>query len=305
MISETKINGWDNHMVIHNKVIYPQSIDQNAPQNYYLSLWVGARGSGKTYLMTKLLKTIEKKKVYLDGHEVPQRIILICSTAHSDSNRVFKSLKNLDWDNDVIENYNDISLLNKMEELKTDIEKSKDYKAYKEVWGKFKKIDNVDDLSMDEMLLLNKYNFTPFKEIPKPKYPNSFVIYWVVDDMIGTDIFKNGRSVFTNLCIRNRHVIPGNILIATQAIMQVPKTIRLNCNLIVLFKFANKENILNDVYPTVSSYVTEEQFKEMYEYATSEAHNALVIDGTNGPIQFKKNFNILLQMNNNIKTDID
>ena len=62
MISETKIIGWDNHMVHHNKVIYPQSLDQNVPQKYYLSLWVGARGFGKTYLMTKLSKTIEKKK---------------------------------------------------------------------------------------------------------------------------------------------------------------------------------------------------------------------------------------------------
>ena len=78
------------------KSFYPQCLDSNTPQKYFLALFVGARGSGKTYLLTKLLKTLEEKKIYENGKVVPQRIILISSTAHSDSNRVFKSLKNLD-----------------------------------------------------------------------------------------------------------------------------------------------------------------------------------------------------------------
>jgi hypothetical protein len=54
---------------------------------------------------------------------------------------------------------------------------------------------------------------------------------------LGTNIFKNGRSAFTNLCIRNRQIIPGNTIIAIQSIMRVPKTIRLNANLLALFDF--------------------------------------------------------------------
>jgi hypothetical protein len=113
--------------------------------------------------------------------------------------------------------------------------------------------------------------------------------------MIGSNIFKNGRSAFTNLVIRNRHVIPGNIIIATQSIMQIPKTIRLNSNLIVMFKFANKQAVINDIYPVVSAYVTEEKLMELYEHATSEPHDALVIDSTSSKIIFKKNFNIILK----------
>ncbi len=81
-----------------------------------------------------------------------------------------------------------------------------------------------------ELKLLYSYDFIPFKEFPKPKYPDGFLIHWIIDDMLGTNIFKNGRSTFTNLCIRNRHIIPGNIIIAIQSIMSVPKTIRLNLN---------------------------------------------------------------------------
>ena len=63
------------------------------------------------------------------------------------------------------------------------------------------------------------------------------------------------------LCIRNRHVIPGNIIISTQSRMMIPKTIRLNANLIALLNFANKASILGDVYPTVSAYITKINLK--------------------------------------------
>jgi hypothetical protein len=257
-------------------------------------LFVGARGSGKTYLLTKLLKTFEEKKCYKDGSEVPQRIILISPTAHSDSNQIFKSLKNLDWDIDVITEYSDDVLKRKMEEVKVELLQSKEYKEYKRVWAKFKK-EKVKNLTDEECELLVKYDFEDFEDIPKPKYPDGFLVHWIVDDMIGSNIFKNGRSAFTNLVIRNRHIIPGNIIIATQSIMQIPKTIRLNANLIVMFKFANKKSVMEDIHPVVSAYVTEEKLMELYEHATAEPHDALVIDGTGSKIVFKKNFNIILK----------
>jgi hypothetical protein len=78
--------------------------------------------------------------------------------------------------------------------------------------------------------------------------------------------------------------------------MQIPKTIRLNSNLIVMFKFANKKAVMEDIHPVVSAYVTEDELTELYEYATAEAHDALVIDGTGRKIVFKKNFNVLLEL---------
>ena len=182
-----------------------------------------------------------------------------------------------------------------MEEVKKELEESKEYKEYKRVWAKFKK-EKVKNLTDEECEILMKYNFEDFEDIPAPKFPNGFLLHFVIDDMIGSNIFKNGRSAFTNLVIRNRHIIPGNIIIATQSIMQIPKTIRLNSNLIVLFKFANKLNVIQDIYPVVSAYVTEDELMELYEYATSENHSALVIDGTGSKIVFKKNFNVLLKI---------
>jgi len=294
MITEITIKGWDNKIINTPKVVYPQCNDEGAPKNYFVALFVGARGSGKSYLLSKLLKTFEEKKCYKDGTEIPQRIILISPTAHSDSNLIFKTLKNLDWDLDVITEYSDNILKDKMEEVKKNLLDSKEYKEYKRVWQKFKK-EKVAKLTDDECELLLKYDFEPFENMPEPKYINGFLVHWIVDDMIGSNIFKNGRSAFTNLVIRNRHVIPGNIIIATQSIMQIPKTIRLNANLIAMFKFANKKMVLDDIHPTVSAYVTEEKLMELYEYATQEPHDALVIDSTGSKIIFKKNFDKILQ----------
>jgi hypothetical protein len=283
-------------VVNHAKVVYPQCNDEGAPKNYFVSLFVGARGSGKTYLLTKLLKTFEEKKCYKDGKEVQQRIVLISPTAHSDSNVIFKSLKNLDWDVDVLTEYTDEILKDKIKELKKDIDEAKEYQEYEKCYKKFKKV-KINKLTDEECKLLYKYNFEKFEDLFPPKYANGFLLHWIIDDMIGTNIFKNSKSTFTNLVTRNRHIIPGNIIIATQAIMQIPKTIRLNSNLIVLFKFANKKQVIEDIHPVVSAYVTEDQLMELYEYATTEPHDALVIDGTSSKIVFKKNFNKILQLN--------
>ena len=184
-----------------------------------------------------------------------------------------------------------------MHELKYDLEHAKEYKLYKSVFKKFKECKEIDELKDDEMILLHKYDFIKFKDLEKPKYPDSFITHYIIDDMIGTNIFKNGRSLFTNLCIRNRHVTPSNIIISTQSMMMIPKTIRLNANLIVLFKFANKNIILDDIYPTMSAFITEQEFKDLYDYATEEPHDSLVIDATKGKPIFKKNFESILQIN--------
>jgi hypothetical protein len=296
MIIEENLQGWNNNPVKTADVVYPQSKDDKAPKNYFLGIFCGSRGSGKSYLFTKLLKTLEEQKAYLGDKLVPQRIILISSTAHSDSNRIFKTLKNLDRDNDVLEDYDDDLLKMKMDELKHDLEHAKDYKLYRKAWKNFIECKSIDKLSDDELKLLYTYDFMPFKEFPKPKYQDGFLIHWIIDDMLGTNIFKNGRSAFTNLCIRNRHIIPGNIIIAIQSIMSVPKTIRMNANLLALFKFADSNKVLEDVYPLFSAFVKEDAFKELYEYATDKPHDALVIDATRGQPIFKRNFDKVLNL---------
>ena len=57
MIKEIKINGWNNKILDHGNVKYPQSNDPKCTKKYFLYFIVGASGSGKTYLLSKPLKT--------------------------------------------------------------------------------------------------------------------------------------------------------------------------------------------------------------------------------------------------------
>jgi hypothetical protein len=56
--------------------------------------------------------------------------------------QIFKSLENLDWDIDVITEYSDDVLKDKMEEVKAELLQSKEYKEYKRVWAKLCKKTN-------------------------------------------------------------------------------------------------------------------------------------------------------------------
>ena len=57
---------------------------------------------------------------------------------------------------------------------------------------------------------------------------------------------------------------------------------RLNAKLLALFKFADGDTVLEDVYPLFSAFIKENEFKELYEYSTKEPHDSLVIDATRG-----------------------
>ncbi len=49
---------------------------------------------------------------------------------------------------------------------------------------------NIDELNEDEMKLYMNLIFVKFQDLEKPKYPNGFITHYIIDDMIGTNIFK-------------------------------------------------------------------------------------------------------------------
>jgi hypothetical protein len=59
---------------------------------------------------------LEEDEKWCGDQDVPQRIILLCSTDGNDSIKKSNIIKNLNWDGDVIGEYNDMALEGKMEE---------------------------------------------------------------------------------------------------------------------------------------------------------------------------------------------
>jgi hypothetical protein len=300
MIETEKIENWDNRPVRHKKHFYPIPLDKNSPRMYFVNLAVGSRGSGKTFSIVKLIKQYEKFGILNQEtqEKTAQRVVLFSPTI--DSNPIFNSLKYLD-EKDIITNYTDDKLVQVIEDIKREADETKEYQRKLALYHKFvkhakKKPEKLAQIfTPEELMELELLNYEPPL---KPLYPDGCVVFAVFDDLIGSSAFKSvGRSALTNLVLKNRHLCV-NILIATQSMRGIPKNIRLNVSLFVLYKFANRKVILEDVYEEVSGKLTPEQFEALYDYATKDDHDALVVDMTGSPkeLMFRRNFNEALKL---------
>ena len=196
MIEEIKLNGLDNKPIKTTKKPPPRSTNENLPPCYFTSIFIGSKGSGKTYSLIKLLKNYEKYPIYdNDGHKLDMRVIVFCPTIMSSANPIYETLKYLGED-DIVMDYSDDKLLDKLDEIEKEKEEIENYKKYVEVWKKFIKIDeNVNLLLPDELLVLSKYDFKEPKDIPHPPYKYPRVNFLVFDDLVGDPhAFKKSHS---------------------------------------------------------------------------------------------------------------
>ena len=271
MIEEIKLNGLDNKPIKTTKKPPPKSINENLPPCYFTSIFIGSKGSGKTYSLIKLLKNYEKYPIYdNEGHKLDMRVIVFSPTFHSVANQIYDTL-----------NYSDDKLLNKLDEIEKEKEEIEDYKKYVQVWKKFIKIDeNINLLLPDELIILSKYDFKDPASIPHPPYKHPRINFLVFDDLVGDPhAFKKGSSAINNLTIKHRH-LQCNLLFTTQYIKAIPPVLRRNLDIFVIFKFANVQSVVEQIYPEISGVIKEEDFKIIFEYATINKHDALIIDQT-------------------------
>ena len=297
MIEEIKLNGLDNKPIKTTKKPPPRSTNENLPPCYFTSIFIGSKGSGKTYSLIKLLKNYEKYPIYdNEGHKLDMRVIVFSPTVHSVANPIYDTLKYLDED-DIILDYSDNKLLDKLDEIEKEKEDIKDYNKYIEVWKKYLKIDeNINLLLPDELLILSKFDFRDPKDIPHPPYKYPRVNFLVFDDLVGDPhAFKKSHSAINNLCIKHRH-LQCNLLFTTQYMKAIPPVLRRNLDIFVIFKFANAQSVVEQIYPEISGVIKEEEFKNVFEYATLNKHDALIIDQTSKHI-FKLNWDTALILN--------
>ena len=130
MITEIKLDGLDNNPIKTNKKQPPQSKNKNLPPCYFTSIFIGSKGSGKTYSLIKLIKNYERFPIYdVDNNKLDIRVILFCPTAHSVANPIYESLKYLD-DDDIILDYSDDKLLDKINNIEEEKQYIEEYNKY-------------------------------------------------------------------------------------------------------------------------------------------------------------------------------
>jgi hypothetical protein len=295
VVSSVPIPGWNNEPPKHKKVRYPFSRDDYAPKLPWLGLWCGARQSGKTYSLVKLLIDGYERPGVMDpetGEECEQRVVLFSPTAHQP---VWQTLKHLAED-DIHDTYSDEKLADVIEDIK---ECHEEYKRYRELCKIYEKWRAKGELALTpaELVELDRLDYSlPNKE--DFRCTKKQIIFLLLDDCVGTSAYRNGRSYLNYIALKNRHIAGGvSIAFLVQNLRSVPKVLRTNCNLFCLFKYANSRIIAEDMYEEVSNACREEEFVELFEYATGEPHSFLLLDFT-GPRErlFRKNFTEVLQL---------
>ena len=281
VVIETKLNGFDDKLKF-DKLNYPQCSCGKCFKMFFNSLHIGARQSGKTYSVVKIIKHYENNKITKDGVEYKVRTHLISPTIQA--NEIYQSLNSLDMKKDTHENYTDKLIVDIIDDIKQRKTKYEEYILYKKYYEKVMrtpddKLDSLYEKEPELFNLLEKYNFQNPKEIDhEPQELNIIVL----DDLLGSDAFsKKTKSVLTNAMIKNRHI--GVVfMILVQSIRAVPKNIRLNCSVFQLATFKNKKMILEDIYEEVSNVINIDDFEELYDHATAKPYGSLIIDTTNG-----------------------
>jgi len=259
--------------------IVPIPGHESLPRMFFVGMWIGARGGGKTYSCAHLLKLYEHFGLHEKGKLCDQRIILMSPTVEANMG-VWKTLKHLNFDADVHGNYSDAKLVAVVNDITQEAEKTKTWCRRCDAWDRAMKARHLSHVSKKDLATLSETGMmNPREVMERPKHERPVVNFLVLDDLVGSSAFKSvGVSTLTNVVLKNRH-IRLNICILVQALKSVPKSIRSNASVFVLFKFANTDIVL-ELHEVVSNIVTEDQFMSLYKFATEHDHGSLIIDTT-------------------------
>jgi hypothetical protein len=89
------------------------------------------------------------------------------------------------------------------------------------------------------------------------------------------------------------------LIFTTQYPKAILPIIRNNVDVWILFKSASKERVLDQVLPEISALLREEEFEQLFEHATKDGHDSLIIINhhlMDKKIMIRKNWDIVLRI---------
>lgn len=269
-------------------------IPKKAPPLHHLCGVIGGTGSGKTTTLLKMLLWYDKTITF-------DRLIIFSPTlSREPKGKAFLNDKH-NFQITYYKEYNDALMMEERENMLMDIRDWEKHLLYKEAFEKFKKTEDVEDLTMDELVLLEECDFRP----PKWKYKRELypTFALVLDDHVG----KKGcfsatcKSKLVEVCVEHRHLSLSVYLLSQVFSNFIPKQLRGGCiNLWILFN-TKSEKHMEDIAESVASKIEPERFIQAWKYATKDnQHDFLFVDyKCNDPdFMLRKNFDKLIQFNN-------
>lgn len=283
---------------------HPPVYHSALPQHEFSMLIVAPKGSGKTNLLCNLILKHYRKYFHR---------ILVCSPTvmNDDKWSVVKDQRHLLMKNERLEKILtsiDRNHTQPKEPIKKVVHENglslekqlrmKETGSMDKFIGKIPADDFFTDLSdvlvkiKEQQDIIQKLHDKGFDK--EAKYIADRLLV-VLDDQAG--MFKGGNTnnPLMNYIIKHRHV-SSSVIIVTQAYRAIPKTIRTNCNAIILFDIPNK-NELRSIYEENPEGLTEKEWMRVYNYATEENYSFLYINNkfTKGQRIFKR-FDKLLKI---------
>ena len=263
------------------------------PKIYNIMLVAGSKGSGKGIITNQYLQLVEKAGYKMpNGDPVQQRIIWVSGgTSKSNQNSILDELKYLSDEDriDLGDNPNE-ELKEIYEGIKFERDTIESYNVYREVYAKFKKIKNVGDLSDDELMLLKFKSFVDPKddpEAPKDEYGNILyhprVVHFVLDDLIGSDVFSNNKrgNWCNSISIKSRHdskdLCPINLIYLTQNFKSISPIIRKQTDYFILLKNANRVAIIEAISTEIGTFFSRDEIEQAYNEIMKIPYGSLII----------------------------
>jgi len=258
------------------------------PKLHTMMMVSGKRGGGKSVAVANYVRKLKQSQLM-------DRVLLITPTFNS--NRQIWDIADID-DMDVYE-----PEINVLQDIIGVVEAEKSewdmFLLQKEQYREFKKdIKQRPITEIDPELLLEYQDLGFFEGPPTWKYAKEVPprLFLLIDDCMGTGLMKpRGRLI--NFCIKHRHIADGlgiSVAMLVQsycAIGGVPRPIRENCTLLLLFKLKD-ENQRKKIHEEIGADIDLEKFDSMFSYATEEPFSFLCVDFN--PIspdkQFRKQF---------------
>tara|TARA_Y100000114_G_C11753502_1_gene325658 strand:+ start:900 stop:1745 length:846 start_codon:yes stop_codon:yes gene_type:complete len=245
----------------------------NLPKTHFNIAVCGKTGSGKTYTTINMIKSYENKNTF-------NKMILICPSTNYDM-----KYNNINW-TDKYEDFNDDILEEIIEQQKQDIE---DHKKEKEIIKIYNKFINNKKLTENEIFRLYEEQYDIYSgELNEPflTYDTEPYLLILLDDF-GGEMKSYNNSFLNKIVCRSRH-INTNFIILIQHIYQLPRVVRNQLSHLLLFKTKDKK-ILKEISKENSNNLTEDDFIELFEYATEKPYDFFYCDFSNN--EYRKNFN--------------
>lgn len=300
LVKELKISHLNNKPPNFKKLNYPIPIKNNIQRPYYVCGSIGVRGSGKTFSVVKMLKNQEESGFLNPDTNKKTDIRHILFTSTLGGNPIWTSLKYLDED-DIYEEYSHDLLIDVLDDIKEERAHTSRFNEYVKAYNTYNKMSPLQYSrwkDKEAIILLMSQDFEPPYKLEQPKYPNGCVTNIIFDDMLASEVFskKKGNTVL-KLVLNGRHY-GANCFILSQHIKAIPKAIRENTEVWSFFPFKSRKMVIDHLFELFGNLVTEEEFITLYEYATKNEHDSLVIDlkEPDKKNSFKLNFDTILRL---------